>query len=129
MGGWSYDALSSAVPALATAPQGASPQEVRQKVNVVQDDPEGWGTWNPASRPTAVDISITPNRLLYSKLAAQAVLTPGILTVDAGVAAAGPIPVTLVLSAAPTADVAIRWGLWEADGWHRQIGSRGRGVQ
>jgi hypothetical protein len=60
MGGWSYDALSSAVPALATAPQGASPQEVRQKVNVVQDDPEGWGTWNPASRPTAVDISITP---------------------------------------------------------------------
>jgi len=133
--GWNYDALLSAVPALATAPQGASPQEVRQKVNaaasadVVQDDPEGWGTWNPVSRPTAVDISITPNRLLYSKLAAQAVLTPGILTVDAGVAAAGPIPVTLVLSAAPTADVAIRWGLWEADGWHRYIGSRGRGVQ
>lgn len=59
-------------------PQGASPQELRQKVNAaavpdaVSDDPEGYGTWDPAARPSSVDISITPNRLLYSKLASQA---------------------------------------------------------
>ena len=58
--------------------QGASPAEVRQKVNAaaiadaVSDDPEGYGTWNPDGRPTAVDISATPNRLLQSRLAAQA---------------------------------------------------------
>ena len=114
MRGWCSNTPLAALSAVPAAPQGASPQEVRQKVNAaasadgVHDDPEGWGTWDPASRPTAVDISITPNRLLYSKLAAQAVLTPGILAVDA---AAAPVPVTLVLSAAPTADVAIRWGM------------------
>ncbi len=93
--------------------QGASPAEVRQKVNVaatpdtVTDDPEGWGTWHPASSPGAVDISTTPNRLLTTALASQAVLAPGVLSVDP--ATAGPLALTVALVAAPTADVAIRW--------------------
>lgn len=90
---------------------GASPAEVRQKVNVaatpdaVADDPEGWGTWDPASAPGAVDISTTPNRLLTTALASQAVLAPGVLSVDASTAS--PLALTVTLAAAPTADVAI----------------------
>ncbi|PSC69339.1 peptidase S8 [Micractinium conductrix] len=90
---------------------GASPTEVRQKVNaaatpgVITDDPEGWGTWDPYGRPGQVDISLTPNRLLRTTLLSQASLQPGVLTVDP--AAPGPMPVSLALNAAPTADVTI----------------------
>lgn len=93
--------------------QGASPAEVRQKVNVaatpdaVADDPEGWGTWDPASRPGAVDISTTPNRLLTTALASQALLAPGVLAVDP--ATAGLLSLSLTLAAQPAADVIIRW--------------------
>ena len=53
-----------------------------------------------------VDISLTPNRLLRTTLLSQASLQPGVLTVDP--AAPGPMPVSLALNAAPTADVTIR---------------------
>lgn len=92
--------------------QGASPQELRQKVNgaatpnAVHDDPDGYGSWSPATRPNAVDLSTTPNRLLYSFLPAQAILTPSVLTVDSSTA--GPMAVSVVLTAAPSADVVIR---------------------
>lgn len=39
--------------------------------DAVSDDSEGYGTWDPTGRPGAIDISITPNRLLQSTLAAQ----------------------------------------------------------
>ncbi|KAI3425087.1 hypothetical protein D9Q98_008465 [Chlorella vulgaris] len=90
---------------------GASPQELRQKVNgaatpnAVHDDPDGYGSWSPATRPNAVDLSTTPNRLLYSFLPAQAILTPSVLTVDSSTA--GPMAVSVVLTAAPSADVVI----------------------
>ncbi|KAI7837690.1 hypothetical protein COHA_008483 [Chlorella ohadii] len=88
---------------------GASPAEVRQKLNsaaipdAISDDPDGWGTWNPTARPQSVDISITPNRLLHSTLAAQALLSPGMLTVNNTDAAS----VSLTLTSQPSADVTI----------------------
>ena len=93
-------------------PQGASPQELRQKVNsaadpgAVRDDPEGYGSWQLPGRPDTVDISTTPNRLLYAMLTSQALLTPSVVTVDG--ASSDPIPISLVLSTAPSADVAVR---------------------
>lgn len=92
-------------------PQGASPQELRQKVNsaatagAVLDDPDGFGSWDLGAHPAAVDLSTTPNRLLYSLLPSQATLTPGVLEVAE--AAAAPLTVALALSAAPTADVTV----------------------
>ncbi len=72
----------------------------------MHDDPDGYGTWSPGSQPNRVDISTTPNRLLYSMLASQAVVTPSIVTVDAS--SPGPFSLTFVLSSEPTADVTVR---------------------
>jgi hypothetical protein len=52
-----------------------------------------------------VDLSTTPNRLLYSLLPSQASLSPSVLVVSEP--AAAPLTVTLALSAAPTADVTV----------------------
>ena len=100
--------------------QGASPEEVRQKINVastlnaLQDDIEGFGTWYPSSHPTEVDVSTTPNRLLSTQLASQATLSPGILSVAAS--SLGPFSVSIVLSSAPVADVTVRSALWCVEG-------------
>ena len=96
--------------AASPTPQGASPTELRQQLNaaaevgVLQDDPEGWATWRPWADPQALDITTTPNRLLYSLLRGQATLVPPILWVgDDG----APLALAVALATQPRAPVAV----------------------
>lgn len=64
-------------PMLAMSMQGASPDEVQQKLyqkamrGSVGDDPQGFATMYPSQFPDLLDISSTPNRLLQANLTGQ----------------------------------------------------------
>jgi hypothetical protein len=84
----SLDCLANTRDCVCTNLQGASSQEVLQKLyasairGAVQDDSNRVATFWPVANPGILDISATPNRMLQSYIFGQANITPSVIHMD-----------------------------------------------